>query len=145
MESNFSSDSRAMHAQLLALRSLVQLLDPPLFAHLEAHDCLSFFFCYRWLLIDFKREFAFDEVLRLWEALWAGVPGLNLFVVVAVLEHHRRRILSEVFEFDAMLKFCVELSGRLRLEPLLRDAEVLATYAGDAGRDIVATSVAALL
>lgn len=127
-------------------------------------------------------------MLRLWEALWAGVPGLNLFVVVAVLEHHRRRILrhahvgigrigttlvdacclanaflvepisgliflllllhsqcSEVFEFDAMLKFCVELSGRLRLEPLLRDAEVLATYAGDAGRDIVATSVAALL
>jgi hypothetical protein len=57
-----------MHAQLLALRSLVQLLDPPLFAHLEAHDCLSFFFCYRWLLIDFKREFAFDEVRCGW--LW---------------------------------------------------------------------------
>ena len=28
-------ERRGMHAQLLALRRLVQLLDPPLFAHLE--------------------------------------------------------------------------------------------------------------
>jgi hypothetical protein len=51
-----------MHAQLLALRSLVRLLDPPLHGHLEARDCLNFFFCYRWVLIHFKREFGFDEV-----------------------------------------------------------------------------------
>ncbi len=42
-----------------------------------------------------------------------------------------------------MLKFCVELGGRLRLEPLLRDAEKLAEYAGQAGRDIVAEALAA--
>lgn len=41
-----------------------------------------------------------------------------------------------------MLKFCVELSGRLRLEPLLRDADLLASYAAGAGRDIVATAMA---
>ena len=51
-----------MHAQLLALQKLVQLLDPPLHAHLERHECLDFFFTYRWLLILFKREFTFDEV-----------------------------------------------------------------------------------
>lgn len=33
------------------------------------------------------------QVLRLWEALWAGTPGLHLFMCVAVLEQHRRRIL----------------------------------------------------
>jgi hypothetical protein len=37
-----------------------------------------------------------------------------------------------------MLKYCVELSGKLKLEPLLRDAELLASYAGDAGRAIIA-------
>lgn len=51
-----------MHAQLLALRKLMQLLDPALHAFLEAKDALNYFFCYRWLLIHFKREFAFDEV-----------------------------------------------------------------------------------
>jgi hypothetical protein len=49
---------------------------------------------------------------------------------------------SEDWDFDGMLKFCVELSGRLRLEPLLRDAEKLADYAGQAGRDIVAAALA---
>jgi hypothetical protein len=143
MEANFSSDSRAMTAQLLALRSLVQLLDPPLYAHLEARECLSFFFCYRWLLIWMKREFPFEEVLRLWEALWAGVPGLHLYLCVAVLEHHRRQILSSDWAFDDMLRFCVELSGKLKLEPLLRDAELLASYAGPAGHEIVAAALAA--
>lgn len=36
-------------------------LDPPLYAHLEARECLSFFYCYRWLLIWMKREFPFEE------------------------------------------------------------------------------------
>lgn len=51
-----------MHGQLLALRKLVQLLDPPLHAFMAAKSSLNYFFCYRWLLIHFKREFAFDEV-----------------------------------------------------------------------------------
>ena len=33
--------------------------------------------------------------------------------------------------------------GKLKLEPLLRDAELLASYAGPAGRDIVAAALAA--
>lgn len=62
---------RGMHAQLEALRQLLALLDPPLHAHLARQDALNLFFCYRWVLIQFKREFKFDQVLRLWEALWA--------------------------------------------------------------------------
>lgn len=57
-----------MHGQLLALRKLVQLLDPPMHAFMEAKSCLNYFFCYRWLLIHFKREFAFDEVSLLSQA-----------------------------------------------------------------------------
>ncbi len=33
--------------------------------------------------------------------------------------------------------------GKLKLEPLLRDAELLASYAGPVGRDIVAAALAA--
>ena len=35
---------------------------PPLHAFFARKDSLNYFFCYRWLLIHFKREFAFDEV-----------------------------------------------------------------------------------
>ena len=50
-----------MQAQLEALRNLVQVMDPPLHAFLASKECLNYFFCYRWLLIHFKREFTFDE------------------------------------------------------------------------------------
>ena len=38
------------------------------------------------------------QVLRLWEALWAGVPGLHLYLCVAALEHHRREVLRCVWD-----------------------------------------------
>lgn len=36
-----------------------------------------------------------EQVLRLWEALWAGPPGLHLYLCVAVLMQHRRTILRQ--------------------------------------------------
>lgn len=38
-------------------------LCPPL----DSQDSGSLCFCFRWLLIWFKREFPFPDVLRLWE------------------------------------------------------------------------------
>jgi hypothetical protein len=34
---------------------------------LDRTDSLNLFFCFRWILIAFKREFKFDQVIRLWE------------------------------------------------------------------------------
>jgi hypothetical protein len=39
---------------------------------LQASDLL---FCYRWLLLELKREFAFDDALRMLEVLWASLPA----------------------------------------------------------------------
>lgn len=52
----------------------------------------------------------------------------------------RRAIMADPDrDFDGLLRFCVELGGRLELEPLLRLAEALAGYAGGAGRDCLAS------
>lgn len=37
----------------------------------QADDLL---FCYRWLLLEMKREFAFEDALRMLEVLWASLP-----------------------------------------------------------------------
>jgi len=134
MAGNFSSDCVGMHTQLAALARLLLILDAPLHDHLKRHDALNLFFCYRWVLILFKREFSFDKVLRLWEALWAH-PGDNflLYVCVAVLERQRRRILDEDLDFDGLLKLCVDLAGHIDLEQTLADAEMLREFAGEAG------------
>jgi hypothetical protein len=49
----------------------LQVLDPQLHAYFEARDCLNYFFCFRWVLIHFKREFSFEQV----GPSWAGRGG----------------------------------------------------------------------
>lgn len=135
MAPNFDRDQNGMHQQLLSISKLTALLDPPLYAYLDSIDGLNFFFCFRWLLIHFKREFEYDDVLRLWEVLWSKhlSDHFHLFVCMAVLKRFRRNIMDAQMEFDVVLKFVNDLSGKIDLESTLRDAEALCTFAGDAG------------
>ncbi|KAL2619860.1 hypothetical protein R1flu_000065 [Riccia fluitans] len=132
---NFHRDQNGMHSQLLALSKLVQLLDRPLHDYFKQVDCLNYFFCFRWILIQFKREFDFENVLKLWEVLWTNYLSehFHLYMCVALLKRHRRRIMDEQMEFDTLLKFINELSGHINLESTLRDAEALCLHAGERG------------
>lgn len=80
-----------------------------------------------------------QQVLRLWEALWTAypTPHLHLYLAVAVLASRRREIMALDGDFDGMLRLCLEVAGKLDLEALLRDAEALCAFAGDAGRAVV--------
>ncbi|MFS7917242.1 putative small G signaling modulator, Rab-binding protein [Helianthus anomalus] len=132
---NFNRDQSGMHSQLFALSKLVELLDSPLHDYFKQNDCLNFFFCFRWILIQFKREFEYETTLRLWEVLWTHYPSehLHLYVCVAILKRHRAKIMGEQMGFDTLLKFINELSGQIDLDPVLRDAEALCVYAGENG------------
>lgn len=64
---NFDRDQNGMRVQLGQLTKLIAVIDPGLNEYLKEKDCLNMFFCYRWLLIHFKREFSFATIQRLWE------------------------------------------------------------------------------
>ncbi|BBH08513.1 RabGAP/TBC domain-containing protein, partial [Prunus dulcis] len=132
---NFNRDQNGMHSQLFAITKLVELLDIPLHNHFTQRDCLNYFFCFRWVLIQFKREFEFDKTMRLWEVLWAHYPSehLHLYVCVAILKRHRSKIIGEQMDFDTLLKFINELSGHIDLDAVVRDAEALCICAGENG------------
>jgi hypothetical protein len=85
-----------MRAQLVALDHLVQLMDPKLYLHLQSADSTNFFFFFRMLLVWFKREFKWDDVLRLWEVLWTNYYSsqYHLFIALAILERHRNVIMD---------------------------------------------------
>lgn len=112
-ESNFLRDQSGMRKQLSTLQQLIQLMDPELYAHLEKTGSLNLFFCFRWILISFKREFSFENVVKLWEALWTNFYSNNfvLFVALAVLQSHRDVIMRYLSEFDEVLKYANDLSG----------------------------------
>ncbi|XP_057509208.1 uncharacterized protein LOC130791908 isoform X1 [Actinidia eriantha] len=132
---NFNRDQNGMHSQLFALSKLVELLDIPLHNYFEQNDCLNYFFCFRWVLIQFKREFEYDRTMRLWEVLWTHYLSehLHLYFCIAILKRYRQKIMGEEMDFDTLLKFINELSGHIDLDATLRDAEALCICAGENG------------
>ncbi|KNA25024.1 hypothetical protein SOVF_010310 [Spinacia oleracea] len=132
---NFNRDQSGMHAQLFALSKLVELSDSPLHNYFKQQDCLNYFFCFRWILIQFKREMRYEETMRLWEVLWTHYPSehLHLYVCVAILKRYRNKIIGEQMDFDTLLKFINELSGQIDLDSIVRDAEALCICAGETG------------
>nr|CEG04196.1 unnamed protein product [Fusarium clavum] len=127
MERNFLRDQSGMRNQLLTLDQLVQFMDPVLWNHLQKADSTNFFFFFRMLLVWYKREFEWLDVLRLWEGLWTDYMSANfhLFIALAILERHRDVIMEHLQHFDEVLKYVNELSGTIDLEATLIRAESL--------------------
>ncbi|KAJ4302205.1 GTPase activating protein [Collariella sp. IMI 366227] len=127
MEPNFLRDQSGMRAQLRALDHLVQFMDPKLYAHLEKADSTNFFFFFRMLLVWYKREFDWPDVLHLWEVLWTDYlsSSFHLFVALAILERHRDVIMTHLKHFDEVLKYINELSCTIDLNATLIRAEAL--------------------
>lgn len=80
--------------------------------------------CQRWVLIAFKREFPFDDVLRLWEVLWTDYYSNDfvLFVALAVLESHRDMILRYLVEVRALIEWWAA-SSLTKFPPVRRNLE----------------------
>ncbi|KAI1000981.1 GTPase-activating protein [Podosphaera aphanis] len=127
MERNFLRDQSGMRKQLLTLDYLVQLMDPKLYRHLQSSGSTNFFFFFRMLLVWFKREFEWENVLRLWEGLWTDylTSNFHLFIALAILEKHRDVIMEHLMHFDEVLKYVNELSTTIDLESTLIRAEAL--------------------
>jgi len=106
MERNFLRDQTGIRAQLAALDHLAQLLDPKLYAHLESADSTNFFF-FRMLLVRYKPEFKWDDVLRLWETMWTNFLSsqFHLFIALAILERYRDVIMDRKLS----VSYCDEL------------------------------------
>ncbi|KAK9130669.1 hypothetical protein Sjap_011156 [Stephania japonica] len=136
---NFNRDQSGMHSQLFALSMLVELLDKPLHNYFKQKDCLNYFFCFRWVLIQFKREFHYEQTMRMWEVLWTHYLSehLHLYACVAILKKHRKKIMGEEMDFDTLLKFINDLSGHIDLDATLRDAEALCVCAGENGAALI--------
>ncbi|KAF2183813.1 RabGAP/TBC [Zopfia rhizophila CBS 207.26] len=127
MERNFLRDQSGMRKQLLTLDHLVQLMDPKLYLHLQSADSTNFFFFFRMLLVWYKREFEWVDILRLWESLWTDHLSSNfhIFIALAILEKHRDVIMEHLKHFDEVLKYVNELSGTIDLQSTLIRAESL--------------------
>ncbi|CAH2093890.1 unnamed protein product [Euphydryas editha] len=113
---NFPS-GQAMDAHFADMRSLIQILDCELYELMHAHgDYTHFYFCYRWFLLDFKRELLYQDVFAAWELIWVArhvaSEHMVLFIALALLETYRDVILANAMDFTDIIKFFNEMAER---------------------------------
>ncbi|XP_063219089.1 small G protein signaling modulator 2-like [Bacillus rossius redtenbacheri] len=116
MGGNFPNGG-AMDNQLANMRSLIQILDSEIFELMHQNgDYTHFYFCYRWFLLDFKREFVYEDVFSTWEVIWAAKHVASshfvLFIALALVETYRDIILSNSMDFTDIIKFFNEMAER---------------------------------
>lgn len=124
---NFDEDQAGMKNQLSKLRTLMEFANPKLFKYLRAHDSDNMYFCFRWLLVWFKREFAHDDILELWEVLWTSMPCANfhLLVGIAILDNEMSTFIDNDYGFTEILKHVNDLSEKMDLQHILEVAEAI--------------------
>ncbi|XP_063792105.1 TBC1 domain family member 25 [Pseudophryne corroboree] len=74
LEGNFRMDGECMSVKFSHLKLLLRYSDPEFNSYLMSRGADDLFFCYRWLLLELKREFAFEDALRMLEVMWSSLP-----------------------------------------------------------------------
>ncbi|XP_026732445.1 TBC1 domain family member 15 isoform X2 [Trichoplusia ni] len=123
--SNFDMDQAGMKLQLVQLQQLLLFASPELAQHLAQKDSGNMYFCFRWLLVWFKREFSYRDIMRLWEVLWTELPCANfhLLICVAILDAEKDILISKDYGFTEILKHVNDLSMCLDVDKILSTAE----------------------
>uniref|UniRef100_A0A914ZRZ5 TBC1 domain family member 15 n=4 Tax=Parascaris univalens TaxID=6257 RepID=A0A914ZRZ5_PARUN len=124
---NFEMDQVVMKKQLMDLRDLLMVVNPKLANYLESHQSDDMYFCFRWVLVSFKREFSFDDIMKLWEVLWTDLPCANfhLLICVAILDKQMNYIIENKFGLTEILKHVNDLSMNIDLDETLTSAEAI--------------------
>ncbi|XP_021705593.1 small G protein signaling modulator 2 isoform X2 [Aedes aegypti] len=120
----------AMDMHFANMRSLIQILDSEMYDLMHAHgDYTHFYFCYRWFLLDFKRELIYADIFSVWEVIWAAKHVASaqfvLFLALALLETYRDIILSNSMDFTDIIKFFNEMAERHNTPAVLKLARNL--------------------
>ncbi|KAM6975110.1 small G protein signaling modulator 1 isoform 2-T2 [Tautogolabrus adspersus] len=129
MNQNFPHGG-AMDSHFANMRSLIQILDSELFELMQQNgDYTHFYFCYRWFLLDFKREMVYDDVYSVWETIWAAKytssEHFGLFIALALVEMYRDIILENNMDFTDIIKFFNEMAERHNVPQVLLMAREL--------------------
>eukprot|EP00180_Rhodochaete_pulchella_P004813 Plantae.Rhodophyta-Rhodochaete_pulchella.ctg9877.p2 GENE.Plantae.Rhodophyta-Rhodochaete_pulchella.ctg9877~~Plantae.Rhodophyta-Rhodochaete_pulchella.ctg9877.p2 ORF type:complete len:222 (-),score=40.82 Plantae.Rhodophyta-Rhodochaete_pulchella.ctg9877:681-1346(-) len=127
INANFREDQSGIRAQLRNLARLMRLADRDLAAHFAQIDP-EYHSCFRWLLVQFKREIRFEDISRLWEVCWLDFVAereLHVYVAVGLLIMHRDVILAECDSFPELLRFINDMSMRIDVDLALTKATEL--------------------
>ncbi|EGD81837.1 hypothetical protein PTSG_02552 [Salpingoeca rosetta] len=122
---NFDQTQSGIVHQLGLLANLLKYIDPELMAHFDEHGSNHLFFCFRWLIVLFKREFKYTDAMAIWEAVWTEYlsEDFAVFICAAIILSVRDRILAENMAYDDILKTFNDMAMHMDAATVLSDAE----------------------
>ena len=82
---NFFPDGVTMTKKFEHLSQGVLYYDPEFYAYLKLRHADDLLYCYRWLLLELKREFSFEDACSALEVVWASLPPVDRLVRVDCL------------------------------------------------------------
>lgn len=129
MSQNFPNGG-AMDTHFANMRSLIQILDSELFELMHQNgDYTHFYFCYRWFLLDFKRELLYEDVFAVWEVIWAArhisSEHFVLFIALALVEAYREIVRDNNMDFTDVIRFFNERAEHHDAQEILQIAREL--------------------
>ncbi|CCE66325.1 hypothetical protein TPHA_0P01670 [Tetrapisispora phaffii CBS 4417] len=127
MERNFLRDQSGIRDQMYTLAELCQIMLPQLSKHLSDCDSSNLFFCFRMILVWFKREFDLESVCSIWEILLTDYYSsqFQLFFMLAILQKNNDTVVQNLTQFDQVLKFFNDINGTLDWSDLMTRSELL--------------------
>ncbi|KAG0654363.1 GTPase activating protein [Monosporozyma unispora] len=127
MERNFLRDQSGIRDQMLTMAELTTLMLPQLSEHLKKCDSSNLFFCFRMLLVWFKREFPFKDVCSIWEIFLTDYYSsqFQLFFMLAILQKNSQPILQNLNQFDQVIKYFNDLHNTMDWNDLMIRSELL--------------------
>lgn len=127
MERNFLRDQSGIRDQMLTLSELTTMMLPQLSEHLQKCDSSNLFFCFRMLLVWFKREFPFKDVCSIWEIFWTDyyTSQFQIFFMLAILQKNSQPIIQNLNQFDQVIKFFNDLHNTMDWNDLMVRSELL--------------------
>ncbi|CAK8676857.1 unnamed protein product [Clavelina lepadiformis] len=86
LRNNFSTDGNTMSIKFKHLALLLKNHDLEFFNYLKSLGADNMFFCYRWILLEMKREFSFDDAVTVLEVMWSSLPPQPPVVELPLLD-----------------------------------------------------------
>ncbi|CDW59213.1 small G protein signaling modulator 2 [Trichuris trichiura] len=123
----FPGSSSAMDSCLSYVVQLLQVVDHELFDLVYRNgDYTHCFFCYRWFLLDFKRELTYEDTFAVWETIWSANKHLStnfsVFVAFGLIQLYRDIIVDNSMEFADIIRFYADMAGKHDVSKVLQMA-----------------------
>lgn len=144
---NFRLDEVGIRRQLNLVSKIIKCKDSHLYRHLEKLEAEDCFFVYRMVVVLFRRELNFEQILCLWEVMWADQAAIRagigksawgrmrlrapptddllLYAIAACVLQRRKLIIEKYSSMDEIMRECNSMAGHLDVWKLLDDAHDL--------------------